>query len=204
MNINLNRMKKLFLVGAFILSFGALKAQNLEIGGQIGYGISNVAAEETSADSRGVFHIGALAQYNFNDRWSLVGKIHYDQKGYGYTDGTSGKETLAYLDIPVMAKWHFGGGDLRGYLQFGGYGGVLLSAKGEAPSGEEVDTKEAYKSSDFGLAFGIGLDYPLSDNLKLFAELEVNSGLSNIAEQSPVTIRNGASKLGLGVRYALN
>ncbi|MBW2961221.1 porin family protein [Mesonia aestuariivivens] len=196
-------MKKLLLVfGLAICGTFFSYGQNFEIGGQVGYGISNVYTDDDSADSKGVFHIGAVAQYNFNEDWSLVGELLYDQKGYSYTDGTDGEESINYLSVPVMAKYNFGS-STKFYLQAGLYGAFLLSAEGEF-EGRDVDTKDAYESTDFGVAFGLGVEFPIQENLKLFVDLVANSGFSNIAAESDFDITNGATKAGVGLRYSLN
>lgn len=176
-----------------------LHSQNFEGGLQTGYGISNVYVEDISGDTRGVFHIGALGQYNFNESWAIVGKLLYDQKGYAYNDGTSGRETINYVDIPVMGKWYFGN-NVKGYLQFGGYYGLFLNAEGEIDN-EAVDTSEAYEDSDLGVAYGVGLELANLYDVKLFLEWEANTSMVNIAAENYSTFRNGASKIGLGFRY---
>lgn len=196
-------MKKFLLIAAIaVCGMFSASAQSFEIGGQVGYGIANIYLEDESADSKGVFHIGAVGQYNFNEKWSLVGELLYDQKGYDYTDGTDGSESINYLSVPVMAKYNFGS-STRFYLQAGLYGAFLLSAEGELGD-EEIDTKDAYESTDFGVAFGLGVEFPLQENLKLFVDLVVNSGFTNIAADSEYDITNGATKAGVGLRYSFN
>ncbi|BDD02956.1 porin family protein [Aureibacter tunicatorum] len=174
---------------------------SFELGFQGGYGVANVYLSEGSAKSRGVFHLGAIGQYNFNEKWAFVSKLHFDQKGYTYTDNTSGKESLTYVNLPMMGKFSFGNG-VKGYLQAGFHVGYLLVARGEN-EGKKVDTKDMYNSLDFGLAIGLGVEFPLDKDTKMFFEWEANSGMANIANHPThdIKVRNGASKLAVGVKF---
>ena len=203
---------KILAVFALMTLPNFINAQSFEVGIQTGYGIANITSEEATSGTRGVYHIGLVTQYNFNDNWSVVAKVHKDQKGYKYNDGTVGRETMNYIDIPVMAKWHFGN-KVRGYVQAGVYFGIFQSAEGElnagrihphtgnvAQSNMTIDTSSAYNKDDFGLNAGVGAEMKIIDQLKGFIELELTPGLADISKANH-TFRNGASKIGIGVRY---
>ncbi len=208
-------MKKLLLLVTGLGLFTATVAQekgDFEVGGNIGVNFSNIVVSgnniDDQADSKTGFNIGATGEYYFSDRWGLKAKLIYDQKGWADSFAQNqetgnvvrGDMKVDYLTIPVMANWHFGK-QRNWYLNFGFYGAFLLKAEVEG-----VDTSEGFNNSDFGLALGIGVKFPVSDNAKLFIEYDGQSGFSNIAggeSDSSITLRNGRSAFNIGVLFDL-
>lgn len=198
-------MKKIF---SSLLLLCALVASSqskgdVEFGVNIGYNSSLVAVEDFVTEAGSGVNVGFAADYFFSDRWSIKGKLIYDQKGWNkgfYLASLDPSDTgyatdfnLNYLTIPVMANWHFGA-KRNWYLNFGPYAGFLLSAK-ETTGGEDV--KDTFNSTDFGLALGIGVKIPLSDKLKLSLEYEGQGGFSDI-------IKNSESSSALNSRTSIN
>lgn len=187
------------------LSTNAQDKGDVELGGQIGLNVSNVTNGQDNATSKVSFNVGAFADFYINDRWSIKPKVIYDRKGWadGYIGSISNKTNykVNYITVPVTANYHFGG-TRRWYFNFGGYVGVLASAE---DSEYGVDVKEFFKSTDFGLALGIGHKFPIADNVNLFIEYEAQTGLIDIAEEnSGDAIRNGRSALNAGLVFLLN
>ena len=99
-----------------------------------------------------------------------------------------------------MANWHFGS-NRDWYMNFGPYVGFLISAE---DSELGLDLKDGFKSTDFGLALGIGYKFEIDDNLKLFIEYDGQSGLSDIFEENAGdSIRNARSSFNIGVLFNL-
>jgi hypothetical protein len=97
-----------------------------------------------------------------------------------------------------MANWHFGR-ERNWYLNVGPYAGFLLSAK--AKEGD-IDVKEAFAGTDFGLAFGIGVKFPVGDSSNLFIEYAGQSGFTDVFEENlGDAVRNGRSSLNLGITF---
>jgi len=205
-------MKKI-IITLFILQgiCSAVQAQSkndVEFGANIGYniaGVSQPGANYTSAYTSG-FNLGASADYYFSERWSIKAKLTYDQKGYADGIGFGGTGVnfdsfnfkLNYLTVPVMANWHFGR-TRNWYLNFGPYAGFLLSAQ---ETSTNTDVKSAFNSTDFGLALGIGIKFPISDNAKLFIEDDAQAGLVNIFKgNSGSSLQNSRSSLNIGVNF---
>ncbi|HEX8561462.1 MAG TPA: porin family protein [Flavobacterium sp.] len=201
-------MKKVLLsfVVLSALSASAQSKGDVEFGVNVGYNSSVVAIEGLTSDPGSGINVGFSADYYFSDRWSIKGKLIYDQKGFNngfyfdsFDPADSFEETdfnLNYLTVPVMANWHFAK-KRNWYLNFGPYAGFLLSAK-ETEGGNDV--KEAFSSTDFGLALGIGVKIPLSEKLKLSLEYEEQFGLSNISadgDDGAATNSRGAFNIGL-------
>lgn len=181
-------MKKLFITA--ILALGITTVSNaqdkgdVEFGVNVGYNSSMVSSSSSaqSSDTSSGFNIGFAADYFFSERWSIKGKLIYDQKGWdnGFIENQSGivktDYNLNYVSVPIMANWHFGS-KRNWYLNFGPYIGFLLNAEETAL---KTDVKEYFNSTDFGLAFGIGVKIPVSDKLKISLEYDAQSGLTDI------------------------
>jgi opacity protein-like surface antigen len=208
-------MKKLFtnLFVLMAISHFALaqKTSAVEFGINIGSNQSFINQEQSyNGKSSGALYglnIGFSAEYYFSDKWGIKGKLIYDQKGWG--DGSilvgdnSGIEfgnfRLNYLTIPVMANWHFAP-KRNWYLNFGPYAGFLLKAK---IAGTDFNvSNDPFSSTDFGGALGLGIKIPLSNNVKLFFEVEGEHGFTNINSDNPSqNIQNTRSSLNIGLNF---
>ncbi len=204
-------MKKLLcaiviLLGTTTTAF-AQKKGTTELGLNVGYNNSTARSSEISSDIGSGFNVGFAMDYYFSDRWSIKGKLIYDQKGWdnGFLNDLDTGNTyrtdynLNYLTIPVMANWHFAK-KRNWYLNFGPYLGVLLSAK---ETQFDLDLKDGFNGTDFGFALGIGVKIPVSDQMKISLEYEGQSGLTNIFKESNQTITNSRSAFNVGVNFIL-
>ncbi|HTE02303.1 MAG TPA: porin family protein [Mucilaginibacter sp.] len=200
----------LIFSGIYSVAFAQTK-NTAEFGVNIGYngaGVTYSGSSETSDYNSG-FNLGISGEYYFSDRWSIKGKLSYDQKGWGngflaFDDGTEidGINVhLNYLTIPVMANWHFGR-EKNWYLNFGPYAGFLLSAN---ESSNSVDIKNAFSTTDFGLALGIGVKIPVSNKMNFIMEYDGQAGLTNIFKDSadPSTVQNVRSSFNIGLTFPL-
>ncbi|MFV0238085.1 MAG: porin family protein [Flavobacteriales bacterium] len=188
----------MFVVGLG-LSINAQEKGDIEYGGQIGLNLANVSGADYDVDPKIGFNVGAFADFYINDRWSIKPKVIYDKKGFAYSDGKSNVDVkLNYVTVPVTANYHFGG-TRRWYLNAGGYAGFLVGAKSE-----DQDVKDFLNGTDFGLAFGIGHKFPISDNVKLFVEYESQVGLVNIFKDDPDSANNARGSLNAGVVFLLD
>ena len=181
----------LILLGIYSVSFAQTR-NTVEFGANIGYNESNVTYSGSGQSSDYVigFNAGVSMEYYFSDRWGIKGKLIYDQKGWGngYLTFDDGSEIdgvnfhLNYLTIPVMANWHFG--RMRNwYLNFGPYVGVLLNTTETSNSVDNL--KDAFNTTDFGLALGIGVKFPISNNVKMFFEADGQGGVTDIFKNNP-------------------
>lgn len=204
-------MKKLvlavLLATGFSLASFAQDKGTIEFGANIGFNSSSAGTSHGSYDAGYGFNIGASADYFFSDRWSIKIKTIYDQKGWNsiFTDTETnfydGRLNLDYLTVPLMGSWHFGG-KRNWYLSAGPYAGFLLSAK-EAV--KDVDYKDEFKTTDFGLSVGIGVKIPLTEKLKLSLEYEEQAGLSEIFKTNDTGSRfvGGRSSFNVGLNFLL-
>ncbi len=210
-------MKKItFLVLALFGVNAVMQAQeggNIEFAFGIGLNSSNVSSSYEDADYSTSFNIEAGADYYFSESWSVKAKIMYDRKGWdnGFItiyEGTPGLPSgdyrtdynLDYITVPVMASWHFGRTD-NWYLNFGPYAGFLISAKDTT---FDLDLKDGFETTDFGLAFGIGVKIPVTEYLKIFIEYDGQSGFSEIfKENEGSSVTNNRGAFNVGVNFML-
>lgn len=206
-------MKNLFftavLASGLVSISSAQSKGDVEFGVNVGYNSSTVQVSRSyfQPDSGQGLNVGFSADYYFSDRWSIKGKLIYDQKGWdnGSFEDANGNYyatdfNLNYLTVPVMANWHFGS-KRNWYLNFGPYVGFLMSAE-ETAGG--VDVKEAFNSTDFGLALGIGVKIPVSDKLKISIEYEGQGGGSDIFKESNnYRVSNSRSSLNVGLNFMM-
>lgn len=201
-------MKK--LVFTVIMSVGFVAASfaqdkgDVEFGVNIGYNVSNITNNDQriSSDSGNGLNVGVAADYFFSDRWSIKGKLIYDQKGwnndnlgFGVTD-----INLDYLTVPVMANWHFGS-KRNWYLNFGPYVGFLMNAE---DTRSKIDVKPLLNTTDFGLAFGIGVKIPVSDKLKVSLEYDGQSGLTSVFNNGGLgTVTGARSAFNVGLNFMM-
>ena len=195
-------MKNIFITMLFALgSITTSSAQDkgdLEFGVNIGYNSSSITDGYLAADNGSGVNIGLAADYFFSDSWSIKTKLIYDQKGWNNDNLGNGRTNinLDYLTIPVMANWHFAK-KRNWYLNFGPYVGFLMTAE---DSKNGIDVKDALNTTDFGIAFGIGVKIPVSNKLKIYFEYDAQSGFSDIFKDNPagsVQGYRGAFNVGL-------
>lgn len=204
-------MKKVIIATfvVFCVSISAMAQQKgtIEYGLNVGYNSATVSTEDDTADYGDGFNIGFSADYYFSNRWSIKGKLIYDQKGWdrGFIENLNTGATyktnfnLDYITIPVMANWHFAK-KRNWYLNFGPYVGFLMSAK---ETKFDMDVKDGFNNTDFGLGIGVGVKIPVSDKLKISLEYETQSGLTDVFKDSNEPITNSRWSLNFGVNFLL-
>ncbi|MDO5978795.1 porin family protein [Flavivirga spongiicola] len=181
-------MKKLLLVTAIsILGLAHINAQDVEFGIKGGLNFATVIGDNTSKDQTvTAFNFGAMAEIKISDKFSLQPELMYSGQGYDTNIDSEGIIALNYLNIPLIAKYYV---TKRLSLEAGPQIGFLLSTKG----GTE-DYKDLFKTTDFGVNFGLG--YKLDNGLNFGVRYVL--GLSNINDVGGVTNKNGVLQLNVG------
>lgn len=222
----LTDMKNLILLPVFILSAQLLSAQLSGFGIRPGVSLSTYKLNKEyndiyNAALRPGFSASAFAEINLGNRFTLQPEVAFTQRGvnlrskstifwegpdFGYpADYTvveyRQKETLNYLDIPVMVEKNFGGGNIGAYVALGP--GLSFGFKGkgreeitvEFPTGDgAVDSNtdryeygiemgsgryDTYKGFDFNLNAGAGLLFLLESG-EIGLDLRYTHGLRNL------------------------
>ncbi|CAM1333267.1 porin family protein [Tenacibaculum aestuariivivum] len=192
-------MKKVLLVVAMVAASFTANAQDVKFGAKAGLNIASLSGDnDENIDSRTSFHVGAVAEIEISDKFSVQPELVYSAQG-ATSDYELGSVTvdatakLDYLNLPVMAKYYVAEGLS---LEAGPQIGFLLSAKTEADvsGASSQDIKDEMKSIDFGLNFGAG--YKLDNGLNFSARY--NLGLSSVADDDDFDIKNGVFQVSVG------
>jgi hypothetical protein len=209
-------MKKLLLtLAAGVLFFGA-QAQ-ISIMPKAGVSLASTATK-TNGESEDVnmkagFTFGVAAPISISEQFSVQPELLYVQKGGKLkSDDVTASVTFNYLEIPVMARAHFGGF----YLGAGPYLGIALSGKVKFDftgilSGTSVEAdvnigndpeEDGLKRTDFGLCFGLGYGLEIGTG-KLVFDARYGLGLSNTTPGGDSDNFNKNRNIALTVGYAI-
>lgn len=174
------------LLTGLLLLLGATQASaQWHIGIEGGYTNNRLARFRTfdytrQYTARGGFTVALPVRYAFNDWFALQAEVTFLQKNYGlrrigpraqeYTDYTN-----SFLEVPLLARFAFGGERLRGFLHAGGYVGWWASSHNrgqrllDIPEGvlmpfDQPVAFDARRDNRFeaGLLAGVGIAYRLS------------------------------------------
>jgi hypothetical protein len=195
-------MKKLIVIAiVFTLLFGAanLFAQTSAITGK-GFKLGLNLAKSTGSDATGAKTrvggiFGGFMTYSINDLFAIQPELFFSAKGSkrDVTGGTASVK-LNYLEIPVLFRVQLAGGTkFKPNFYAGPEIGFLLTAKYSPASGSDMDVKNDYKSTDFGLIGGVGAEYPIGSG-KLLIDIRYDAGLSKVVKLTsvPDQIKNSA------------
>lgn len=180
-------------------------------------------------DSKTGFTVGIPVRYDFKDWLGLQTEVAVMQKNYkmhrsaiyryNYYDYTN-----TFLNIPVMARFSFGGRNLRGYMLAGGYVGGWLKSHVKGAQNQyflipettedrfgkyKFDEDVKFDSRrdnrfDGGLVAGLGLQYSISREIGVFAEGRYYYALTDMQKNYMKGLQgryNNTITISLGVIY---
>lgn len=157
------------------------------------------------------FSLGASFQYDFSKHFSIVTGVGFEQKGFQTKEkvtlidinGNSISEHILrvnynYLDVPLLAKYTLGSQKFKGFMNLGGYMGILINRRNilvgyDPQTDEQKENSEEVQPFDFGLSAGIGMSYSLSETFVFTLEVRNNLGLYNVSK-TPI-INDGTNNL---------
>lgn len=170
-------MKKLFTITMVLLAY-TVSAQNTTFGTQAGFISATNDADTISAQNitfgvkaglnfvpngarglggRSSFHIGATAEIEISDSFSIQPELLYSRQGFNADDDVKGR--LGNINLPVIAKFYV----VKDFsLELGPQISFLAHANSDN-DGESTDIKDYLKSTNFGLNLGVG--YKLDSGL---------------------------------------
>jgi hypothetical protein len=207
-------MKKILLSAAVMaLGFAAQAQSEIKFGAKAGLNLATYGADANDVDgigSRTSFHVGAVAEFKFTEKFSVQPELLYSMQGAKadilFSDGfdtysIKATDKLDYLILPVMAKYYV----IKGLsIEAGPQVGFLLSAKSKAESGDdsmETNVKDDYKSLDFSINGGVGYQLPMG----LFLQARYNIGMANILKTDDETgdakITNNVLQFSVGYKF---
>lgn len=173
------------------------RAQDSRIGIRAGLLASNVASEtapngDQLGETDGIrgFTIGALYELR-GVRWFGRVEANYSPKGFTALQEQAGAEidaNIGYIDIPLFFGARLGTGDLVPSVYAGPWiafeAGCSLTARAgtleQDVDCDDPDGLSERNSTDWGVAFGAGLEYTVKPGFGLFADGRWSPGLSNL------------------------
>lgn len=193
-------MKKLIFIIAFLVVYiSNTNAQDVRFGVKGGVNYSNVVSDKLDNEPLTSFHLGGVMEALFTEKIALQTEILYSEQGFK-TKGVNHQNTykFSYINVPVMVKYFVTKGFI---LEAGPQIGFLNSAKFITESdgnSSKTDIKEALRSNDFCLNFGVG--YQLSNGWNIGARY--NWGISNITkEQLNQHLKNRVLQVSIGYLF---
>ncbi len=191
------------LVTVIVIGLSSMSVSAQYFGVRGGLGISNLITSTNSNTTFGrVFsaHLGGTIDFELSDQFWLQSGVSFFKKGGA---NLSGNFNLYYLEVPVTARFDFLEVGAEGilYARAGMYSGLLMAANF---SGTKLDVGsrpgDDFKFFDFGLITGVGYGFNESIDVGLVFEFGL---LNTDAEQSLVSITNGAIMLSANYRFGL-
>jgi len=223
-------MKRILLSAIAIVALGttAAQAQEIGIGAKAGVNFANFGGDIEDASGRTGFHVGVVGTFKLSETFAIQPEIVFSQQGsqteqvnmfmedgVAMTQNREDKQTLNYINVPIVAKYYITEGLS---LHAGPQVGFLISAKSKfdttntataggssistSASGEE-DNKEGFETIDFGVVAGIGYELPMG----LSFEARYNVGLSNVYKDSEglddmdITVNNNVLSVSVGYKF---
>ncbi|MGB5929690.1 MAG: porin family protein [Cyclobacteriaceae bacterium] len=169
-------MKKISILTLLVCAIFSANAfaQGPEIGIKGGLNFASLTGVDGTEGTIG-WHAGLAFGLPFTDSYTLQPEILISRQGADAEGTDDSGLKLTYVNVPVMAK--FGLAEIA-FIEFGPYVGFLINEKFEI-DGTEVDIDGAYKTVDFVVAAGVGVDLIGGFG----AGVRYNLGLSNIADE---------------------
>jgi hypothetical protein len=184
-----------------------------------GFKVGAVSANQTydynivfdfSPDNRWGFDVGAFVELLDIPYISVLGELHYIQKGFSEKfqetspDDPAGtgryitlKPRADYFSIPVLAKIRFELGPIVPYIIGGPRFDFLV--------GKEADGFEAVidhlKSADVGISVGGGVEVKLPAGPAILGEIRYSPDFTNAFKSSTLTVKNQSVELLVGVMF---
>lgn len=198
-------MKKVILT-AFVLGTitTAVAQQQVKFGPKAGLNFANLSGDDNSDMLTG-FHVGAVAEIKFNEKFSIQPEVVYSAQGTKYTETFPVLGTVEtslnndYINIPILAKYYI----VDGFsVEAGPQVGFLMKSESKVEGGSgsvTTDSKDNFKSTDFGLGLGLAYDLPVG----LFVNARYNLGLSDIRENTSAgdAVKNNVIQVGIGYKF---
>jgi hypothetical protein len=207
MNTKLKLLTIFFIAGSAEMISCTTAVAQMRAGIKGGLNVSNLYIDEVDDENaRYGFNVGVYGQLFSSDVFAIQPELLFSTKGtkaeYGGSvfDQTI-KFNLNYLDLPVLAVFKLGE---SAEIHVGPYVSYLLNANishdGDLGSGVDDLDKDNFKSFDYGLSGGFGLNF---GNVQVGARY--NYGLAKIADNNDAEIFLGDSKNSVAQLYvALN
>jgi hypothetical protein len=205
-------VSRLSLPGVFVLFLllpirPALSQELVTAGPKAGLNLSTLAGRDADNATVAPRFVGGLfLSVKPSRRFGLQAEVNYSQKGAKVRTGilTTTQFQLAYLEVPVLARFVFAGRAARRalpYLSTGPSFNLLLSARN--PSFREPVVTSQYQRFDFGWSAGGGLEMDLKNKWWII-DLRYTHGLLPLSNRAnPPAVQNAVFSLSMALGFEL-
>jgi hypothetical protein len=221
-------MKKILLLGIVFMTFSFSQAQVFSIGGldvgyvyvgpKVGFGssfISNLAQDEQKTRILLNLQGGIVGKFGITDKLSIQPELILQRKGgkvkqeeTQFSSEADYKTIASYIGLPILAKYSFlKWNDLKFHASGGFYTNISVSQEAKYEytdeSYEEILESDTYKSVDFGLSVGGGIEYDIDYGI-LVGELLVEHGFVDTYENDFIENSNRHTTISVGLTFLLD
>jgi hypothetical protein len=171
-------------------------------------------------------NVAIFAEIPITEKFSLQPEIAYNQKGFRVEEGIdiagqfggvnipiNGRLNVKthYIEVPVLAKFHFGDRNAAHYyfmvgpsVGFLADAGLRINVLNIFPINTGFPT-EVFKSAELSGIAAFGFEFPVLGRIKGFTEVRYQHGFSRILDTPVVQlgVRNRTFTGGLGLKFAL-
>jgi hypothetical protein len=183
----------LVLVGMTPVSTSAM---NMGVGIKAGLNMASISGTGESKTKMGLAAL-ALLDMQFSDMFGAQIELGYVMNGAKASEG-DGSLSLNYLAIPLLFKIILPVPAVNPYIIVGPSIGILMAAT-ESDGTNDRDVKAGFAGTDFGLAFGAGVNIPMG----LIVELRYTLGLSKLDKDGNGDNKNGAFAIMAGWEFKI-
>ena len=209
-------MKKFFTL-LFVLSiFSILSYAQMQAGLKAGLNIASIGGDDAdqilegqSLDSKTGFAGGLFFTYQFSNMFAIQPEAYYTMKGATYSEGGADLTiSLDYIEVPILVKFiiPIQGSNIKPSIFAGPSIGFNMTAKSKVEfegESQENDFKDETKSTEFSLAFGGGIGFPVG-NGELGVDIRYILGMSTFDDSSdPWDLKNNVINFNLYYGFSL-
>jgi hypothetical protein len=208
-------MKKVFTLFFVLSLFSVMSYAQMQVGVKAGLNIANIGGSDAdqlvgqSLDSKTAFAGGVFFMYQFSDMFAIQPEAYYSMKGATYSEsGADLTISLDYIEVPLLLKFiiPIKGSNIRPSIFAGPSVGFNTTAKSKVEyqgQSMENDFKDDTKSTEFSLAFGGGIGFPVG-NGELGVDIRYILGLSTFDDSSdPYDLKNNVINFNLYYGFSL-
>lgn len=225
--------KRVIYFAAIFLSLSTVVSAQFYTGIRVGGNLNNVSLPTIidlvapNVEYLPGVNLGITTEYGISDHFSIISEANYQEKGFRIREnmdvnlfnldiplGVRVDTKVRYVDIPVMAKYAFGNGGVKGYLAAGPQVSYALNGRVKTRADFLFDfnltnipinfSTVNYQRFDVAAVIAAGVDIP-AGNGKVFFDARFSQGLSDSFKLPVIdlNIKNHGFGFGVGYKMAL-
>lgn len=186
-------MKSFLTILLILIAFASFTSAQMQIGPKAGINIANLSGDDVEGtDSKTGFGGGLFFMYQFSEMFGIQPEAYYTMKGATEKIDVLGTTvdvtyTFDYVEVPLLLKLiiPIENSAINPAIFAGPFVGFNTTAKvkAEAEGQSEEEDLDEVKSTEFGLAFGGGVGFPVGSN-ELGFDVRYILGLSTLDDSA--------------------